>query len=57
MGCASSLPKTWINITDGTHNEPEKQVSIVKFYYFEEAWGRKSAMEFMMDYKGIPFEV
>ena len=57
MGCASSLPSTWIDITDGSHNGPESQVSITKFYYFEDFWGRKSAMEFMMDYKGIPFEI
>ena len=57
MGCASSLPSTWIDITDDTHKTPEQQQSIVKFYYFEEAWGRKSAMEFMLSYKGLPFEV
>ena len=57
MGCASSLPSTWLDIKDGSHDVPEQQVSIQKIYYFEEAWGRKSAIEFMMDYKGIPFEV
>ena len=57
MGCASSLPSTWIDVCDGSHTAPEKQVSIQKLYYFEDFWGRKSALEFMMDYKGIPFEV
>ena len=57
MGCATSLPEKWLDVTDGSCVVPETQASIVKIYYFEEIWGRKSAMEFMMDYKGIPFEV
>ena len=57
MGCASSLPSTFIDVCDGTHNQPESQVSICKFYYFEDFWGRCSAIQFMMHRAGLPFEV
>ena len=58
MGCASStLSDQFLDIKDGMHDEPENGVQIMKFYYFEDAWGRKSALEFMMDHAGLPFTV
>lgn len=57
MGCAQAMPTQWLDICDGNHKNPETQVSIQKFYYFEDLWGRKSALEFMMDYCGLHFEV
>ena len=57
MGCASSLPATFLDIKDGKHEAPENETTITKLYYFQDVWGRKSVLEFMMDKAGIPFEV
>ena len=58
MGCAgSTYPTTFLDIKDGQHDKPDDGVQIVKLFYFADAWGRKSALEFMLDRAGIPFEV
>ena len=57
MGCANSVPATFLDIKDGEHDAPENTTQITKIYYFEDVWGRKSVLEFMLDKAGIPFEV
>ena len=57
MGCGTSLPVTPLDIMDGVHSTPEKNVQIITLVYFENFWGRKSPLEFMMHKAGLPFDV
>ena len=57
MGCASSMPITPLDIMDGQHASKESGCQIIRLVYFENLWGRKSPIEFMMYKAGLSFEV
>ena len=59
MGCASSMSSEskMLDVMDGKHGGKENGCQIQKLYYFDNVWGRMSALEFMMDKAGYAFTV
>ena len=48
-------PAYFFDIKDGMHENPERGCQILKFYYWEDVWGRNSTLEFMMHKAGFAF--